>query len=375
MTSESVHDPLQQEIDQNRKKIHTDSYSMSVGELINMYRDRELEIHPAYQRLFRWSDQQKSLLIDSILLGIPIPSIFVSQREDGVWEVVDGLQRLSTLFQLAGVLRGPEGGVVAPLRLCGTKYLAALEGKRWESEDPATALSPTQKLLIKRAKIDVQIVLKESDVSSKYELFQRLNAGGTSLSPMEVRNCLLIMVNPRFAQWIGELASNEDFKAIISQTDNALEQMGDRELVCRFVAFRRLTLEDIRAVGDVSQFLDDRLTTLATNPHFDYDREQGAFEATFRMLREALGVEAFRRFNATKELFEGKFLISVFEVLALGLGYYQPDAKVSAKFVKQVATRIWENPEFTANIGAGVRANSRVQKTIPLGRREFRTRA
>lgn len=89
---------LNKEIDKARHNVRTDSYSMSIGELASMYEDNELEIHPAFQRVFRWSDEQKSNFIESIFLGIPIPSIFVSQRQDGVWDLVDGLQRLSTIF-------------------------------------------------------------------------------------------------------------------------------------------------------------------------------------------------------------------------------------------------------------------------------------
>lgn len=129
---------LKEEIDQGRATIHTDGYAMSVGELMNMYRDGELDIHPEFQRYFRWSDLQKSRLIESLLLGIPLPSIFVAQRkEDGVWDVVDGLQRLSTIFQLTGILKDESGQLVPPLMLRKTKYLPSLEGKRWERDSPA----------------------------------------------------------------------------------------------------------------------------------------------------------------------------------------------------------------------------------------------
>ena len=117
---------LQTQIDRHRKEIHTDSYPMSIGELINLYRDGDLEIHPEYQRFFRWSPLQKSRWIESVLLGIPLPSIFVAQREDGVWDLVDGLQRIATLLQFAGELQDEAGRRIEPLRLVGTKYLPAL---------------------------------------------------------------------------------------------------------------------------------------------------------------------------------------------------------------------------------------------------------
>ena len=100
---------LQQEIEEKASKIFRDSYQMSIGELLNLYRDGELDIHPEFQRVFRWNDFQKTKLIESIMLNIPIPPIFVSQNEKGIWDVVDGVQRLSTIFQFVGLLKDEEG--------------------------------------------------------------------------------------------------------------------------------------------------------------------------------------------------------------------------------------------------------------------------
>ena len=88
---------LQEQIDKLSKSIKTDSYSMSIGEIANMYRDSDIIINPNYQRLFRWDITQQSNFIESILLGIPLPPIYVYQNEDGTWNLIDGLQRLSTL--------------------------------------------------------------------------------------------------------------------------------------------------------------------------------------------------------------------------------------------------------------------------------------
>ena len=110
------------QIDKKRKEIRTDGYPLSIGEWISMYEGKELDIHPEFQRFYRWSDSQKSSLIESILLGIPLPQIFVSQRKDGVWDVVDGLQRLSTIFQFVGILKDEKDKLVKPLKLKSTKW-------------------------------------------------------------------------------------------------------------------------------------------------------------------------------------------------------------------------------------------------------------
>ncbi len=119
---------LLDEIKTARKEIVTDGYDMSLGELINLYRDNELIIDPAFQRLFRWDETRKTRFLESILLGIPVPPIFVFQSENGVWELVDGLQRLSTVFQFAGILKEPMGAEVGSLILSGTTFLPSLEG-------------------------------------------------------------------------------------------------------------------------------------------------------------------------------------------------------------------------------------------------------
>src|SRR5579884_211987 len=93
-------DPLESEIRRARLEISADTISMSISELTSLYREETLIIRPEFQRLFRWNIEQKSRLVESVLLGIPLPSLFVAQSEEGTWELVDGLQRVSTLLEL-----------------------------------------------------------------------------------------------------------------------------------------------------------------------------------------------------------------------------------------------------------------------------------
>jgi uncharacterized protein with ParB-like and HNH nuclease domain len=77
------------EIEKAQRTVSTDQYPMSIGELASMYRDGELILNPKWQRFFRWSVSQKSALIESILIGIPVPPIFCYEREDSRWEIID----------------------------------------------------------------------------------------------------------------------------------------------------------------------------------------------------------------------------------------------------------------------------------------------
>jgi uncharacterized protein with ParB-like and HNH nuclease domain len=101
---------LAEEIEKAQRLVKTDAYQVSIGEIINMYKDGELVIDPDFQRLFRWEIGQKSKLIESLLLGIPLPSIFVFEKEDSKWELIDGLQRISTILEFMGQLKDPSTG-------------------------------------------------------------------------------------------------------------------------------------------------------------------------------------------------------------------------------------------------------------------------
>lgn len=227
------------EINAKSKEVSTDKYSMSIGEIISMYSEGDLDIHPEFQRFYRWTISQKTRLIESFLLNIPVPSIFVSQREDGVWDVVDGLQRLSTIFQFVGIYRDADEQILPPLKLEGTDMLPSLEGKYYDKkDDEENSFPPEVRRYLKRTKIDFVIIKKESDETSKYEIFQRLNTGGTSLSDQEVRNCLMVMENSNKFNILQNLSTDTHFINTLRLSDKNFEERYDLELVTRFVCLR-----------------------------------------------------------------------------------------------------------------------------------------
>jgi hypothetical protein len=356
------------EVQAARKKVVSDGYDMSLGELINLYRDDELKIDPVFQRLFRWDDERKTRFIESLLLGIPFPPIFVYQDEKGVWELIDGLQRLSTLFQLTGDLKGERAAELGPLVLNGTRFLPSLDGKRWkDSADGANdGLGQTLQIEIKRARVRVEILKSESDISAKFELFQRLNTGGAKLTEQEVRNSIAVSVNPTFYNWLVARSNEAAFLTTTDQTSTALEAQAGVELALRFFAFRTV---EYQSGLDVHEYLDRALMVMATSQTFDMAGEQEIFAQTFNFLNTALGGNAFKRWNG--QAFGGKFLMSVFEVLATGvsknivaLDAMQPQARNT--YLTGVAQGLWNNEVFNANSGAGVRGTTRLSRLLPI---------
>lgn len=365
---------LTDQINNKRKDIKTDGYPMSISEWISMYEQNELDIHPEFQRFYRWTIIQKTSLIESILLGIPLPPIFVSQRADGVWDVVDGLQRLSTIFQFVGILRDTDGNEVEPLILQKTKYLPALQDIQWENEDdPSKSLTKDLQLVIKRSKLSASIILKESDESAKYDLFQRLNTGGSELSPQEVRNCLMVMINKEFFEWMLHLPKNENFVSSIALSDRPLEQAYDVELALRFIILAKIPENQIKSIGDVGVFLTERITVIAQDTKFKKSQAEALFNQTFSLIDEIFSDDAFKRFSIKKKKHEGGFLLSLFEVIALGLAYNIAHKTLCDKGeILERARSVWSDSNFTDWATAGVTASRRLPKLIPLGRSLFK---
>lgn len=363
---------LMKEIDARRHEIRTDGYSMSIGEWISLYERNELDIHPEFQRFYRWSESQKTNLIESILLGIPIPPIFVSQRQDGVWDVVDGLQRLSTIFQLLGILKDEKNKLVPPLILSKTKYLPSLEGKRWSDSKKSNIIPTEAQLSFKRSKIAVSIILRESDINAKYDLFQRLNTGGSQLSPQEVRNCLLVMLNKKMYDWLSKLSQHPSFKEVIALSNGPLEQAYDIELALRFMVFYNLPETQFNNIGDIGDFLTEKMTELAKDKKYDYTYNEKIFKNTFDILNSTVGENSFKRFNITKQRHEGGFLLSQFELVALGTAFnIHGGTVISETSIADKIKRIWSDRNYTDWSGSGITASRRVPRLVPLGRRIF----
>lgn len=358
---------LESELEAARRSISTDSYPMSVGELTNMFTDGDLVIRPPFQRLFRWDADQKSKLIESILIGIPLPSIFVAQDDEGRWELVDGLQRISTLLQLQGLLESPD---YPQLELTATKYLPSLAGLKWDDkDDESKALTAAQRRDIKRAKIDLKIVQRESDPKTKFDLFQRLNSFGSKLSNQEIRNAQLVGVNPEFVEWLGQLASHDSFATLIRLPENDIKRKYDEELVLRFLYLHTKNDAQIAAIKNFQDGLED----FAVNLALQFDPEyKSAAEATFREtfdLLLAADEKILGRWDPTRADFRGGFLNSSFEALGISLGYLLSTGLPVKSDLRQCAIDFWSLPQMTTRFATGKSTEARLNLMVPEGRK------
>jgi len=361
---------IDEEIQEHAASVQTTSYSMSVSELAAMYKANELTLHPEFQRFFRWTQEQKSRFIESLLLGIPIPPVFVSERPDAKWDVIDGLQRISTILELMGDLRTEEGTFLPPLVLTRTHYLPDLEGQRWPNCSTENVLSEAAQIRIKRARIDINIVRSTSDEDVKYEVFQRLNTGGSLATDQEVRNCLLVMTNRDYFKWIKLLADHEGFNNSLSLTDRSIEEAFDMELVIRFLVFISKTPVELQRIDELGSYLSYQSVAQAKDANFQYNKFESSFKRTFNFLSELLQEDSFRRYDSGKHRYVGPMLVSIFEVVAIGLGYHILNGAElpSPELFKEKHKTLWPELGPKPFVGSGIRASTRIPQTIEFGR-------
>lgn len=362
--SESSSDKLLSELKRERQNIKTDSYSMSIGEIVNLYEDGDINLTPAFQRLFRWNDQQKTKFIESILIGIPIPEIFVSQKSDGKWDVVDGVQRISTILQLMGRLHSFE-----PLVLTESMHLPSMEGYTWED------LPNDMRRILRRGKMGVNIILTENSVQAQYELFQRLNTGGLHLSAQEIRNCLLIMVDEEFFVNLDRIKWNMDFLNIININQEKIEEEYHMELIVRYL-ISKINIVDYNRYSLSKAILDDFIDAeivYILEKDIDINAELELFKDTVEFLNQMLGNKIFRKYNADKGQFEGPLSIVSFEAIFAGVAENLEKLKeLSQEQFCELIKEMYVNETYMRYSGRGIRALNRFKHLTEFSKEYFK---
>lgn len=355
---------IDERIDAKIGEVRTESIDLSFGEIISLYSQNELIIQPEYQRLFRWSNQQKSRLIESILLELPIPQIFTIENSDGVLELIDGLQRLSSVIQFidANVLNFTDidGEKLKSLKLEGCDQISELNNLTFED------LSLRLKLRIKRSSVRTVIIKRQSKSFLRYEMFKRLNTGGSILAPQEIRNCSSRMLGEpgiKFYTFLQERSSYSNFKTCIDTlSQSEKEQKGDEELVLRFFAAKNA--QDLFR-GSVRDWLDTYMENILFGEiQFDYSTETQDFNRLFDYLSQILGSGAFVRYRDQSPI--GALAPAYFEAVTIGVfRILEILENLDNSSVRDEIIKIVQSNSFKDNIGPG--ANSRTKLSNRIG--------
>ncbi len=248
-----------------------------------MVGDGELNAAPVYQRKFRWSEKDESRLVESLFLGLPVPSVFVASNPDFSLEIVDGLQRVSTLvhFLAADEAALEKIGKSSPLKLQGLEKLKELEGATF-SEVP-----PEIQRYFARLPLRITTLTDKSDAEIRFQLFERLNRGALALSAQEVRT---VVYRGPLIDLIKELAEESGFRNLVKLESRAEEDGTRDELVLKF--FTYLDWYD-RYDGRVTDFLNEYAE--ANREAGDIQERRDLFQAVVAGVSLAAGAPFLRK--------------------------------------------------------------------------------
>lgn len=299
---------LQQQVEEQRNMLSTDRLDLSFGEIVRMYQDGDIIIKPAFQRYFRWNIEQRTRFIESLLLGIPIPPIFVAADGKGIWELVDGLQRISTIISFFGLLKSEDEGIQ------NKNNWTLVEGDRVQSLEGFTyeTLPELFKRNLKRSTCRVEILNWNGSYDMRFELFNRLNTGGSPLTPQEIRNCIYRDISDDFNIFLKRLSSNQNFRELINLTDEQIEQLYDEELALRFISLYN-NIANVKS--SIAQHMTDFMKQALENKSFDYTSYEELFSNVFALLNQKpLNSLIFRQQE------NGHFATALYDVITIGIG-------------------------------------------------------
>ncbi len=268
------------DIEDSKRKIIWQAKDTSIREFLTMKNDGDLMIRPEYQRNFVASEQIASRLIESILLDVPIPVIYLAEEQDGSYSVIDGQQRLTSFLSF---LEGkfPDDKVFKLSKLNVLKELNRKTFKELEDEHQKKIRSTT---------IHSIIIKKESDPDIKFEIFERLNTGSTKLNEDEIRNTVY---RGEYIKLLAELSKNDTFHKLVRK-DNFKKRMIYRGMILRFLALSERSYLNYKS--SMKQFCNKELRD---NRNLTADKAKefkSRFEHCIDLVKTVFGNTAFRRY-------------------------------------------------------------------------------
>jgi hypothetical protein len=363
---------LKDEIDAAKRSVNTDRVQITIGEVATMYSGQELNILPEFQRLHRWSLEKKSNFIESILIGIPVPSVFVFETDEGTWELVDGLQRISTILEFMGVLRDVDDPQrVKRSVLTGTTYLPSLHNTAWNAaQSGQQSLEKSLQLFFRRARLDFEILKHPSDPKTKFDLFQRLNRGGAYANAQEVRTCSMVLGDADFTQKLRTIATSADFKTLFNVTDDQHQRQKDLEYLVRLIVHTNV---EYSTAMDVEEYLSYGILEV-----IESGRQAEVIDTANWAIETLLRVGGDDALMPPDDRVQGigrRFSLRALEVIAVGISKNREAIQMHPSSDKYIAERIsefWKNSMAADLSSAGLRGTARIQRSVPLGAEWFK---
>lgn len=266
----------------DRRRVKTEKSDLPVDTLCGWVSRGKINPQPEFQRYYVWNGVKASRLIESLLLDIPIPVVYVAEEANRTYSVVDGQQRVTSISSFVGG-KFPDGTDFA---LSGLQVLTELNGRLYRElpSDLQEALSSAIVRLI--------VINHDSDKDVKFEVFERLNLGAVKLNDQELRNS---MYRGRYNQLLRELSWDSHLLKIMGATQPH-NRMADRQLILRFFAMWRNT--HLKYKSPMKRFLNREMEEHRDPNDRELAEMRALFQKSIEMAYSVFGGGAFRRFNA-----------------------------------------------------------------------------
>lgn len=335
----------------NPNEIDVDISTVNLGSLIEQLENDEIDLQPDFQRAADvWDNVKKSRLIESILLGLPLPSFYFS--EDPVSQklsIIDGLQRICAIRDF--VLKEDE-----PLKLEGLQFLKNFEGLTFSQ------LARPEVKRIKSLKITMNTLRKGTPLDVKYIIFQLVNTAGEPLTPQEMRHAL--NQGPA-AIFIKELANMESFKKATNYSVKS-KRMQDRDFVNRFVAFF-IGYQDY--MGDLDMFLNDKMGELNKMTPAQRNDIRVSFDKAMECCYEIFKKDTFRkRYKITDK--RKPISKSVYDTLSVNIAWLSDEEQhlllKNAEDFKAGMIRLFNDEKFNFSISTGTGQKYNVEQRFTM---------
>jgi hypothetical protein len=282
--------------EEKQRELVTSVVDYNLSTLAELLQTKTIDLSPRYQRRCRWDDTRQSKLIESFLMNVPVPPIFLNEDKYGKYSVIDGKQRLNAIFEF---LRGR-------LRLTGLEVFHDINGKNFDNLPP-----DLQSVIKLRPTLRAVIILRQSDDDIKFEVFRRLNTGGVRLNPQEIRNSAYPGPLNDLILDLSEHQSFHELLGIKNKEASAIyQEMRDAEFVLRYFTFRDTW--DTFTAG-MRRCMDRFMLENQRMPKKKREEVEQDFLSTVAVVRAAFGEYAFRRWVPEKGQWRRQVLASLYD--------------------------------------------------------------
>jgi len=333
-----------------QRELVTSVVDYNLGTLTTLISDGAIDLSPRYQRRCRWDNTRKSKLIESFLMNVPVPPVFLNEDMYGTYSVIDGKQRLTAIYEF----------FTDTLKLSGLQIFGDINGLYFRQLPMRL-----QSVLKTRPNLRAVIILRQSDQDVKFEVFQRLNSGGIRLNPQEIRNSAY---PGKMNDLILSLSDCQEFHAILGIKDKdksaIYQEMRDAEFVLRFLTFRN-RWSQLR--GGMKHSMDKYMADNQKPSDSVLTKAKSDFLQTVAAVNAAFGQYAFRRWVPETKTWRRQVLAALYDAEMFACRGMDPEPLAANRgHIVEALKELFSDSEFRKAIDAATNSPSHFRRRIEI---------